>query len=69
MFGACPWDPVPLLPCIEDAVAMNPPLKENNSLLNFMEENLWTKIAFLYLQSVLPMKTDEPLKNDQWLLS
>ena len=34
-----------------------------------MEENLWTKIAFLYLQSVLPMKTDEPLKNGQWLLS
>ena len=62
---------------------MNPPLKENNSLdmgtehwdtgrkymLNFMEENLWTKIAFLYLQSVLPMKTDEPLNNGQWLLS
>ena len=34
-----------------------------------MEDNLWTKIAFLYLQSVLPMKIDEPLKNDQWLLS
>ena len=32
MFGACPWDPVPLLLCIEDAVSMNPPLKENTSL-------------------------------------
>ena len=76
MFGACPWDPVPLLPCIEDAVAMNPPLKENNSL--DMGTEHWKKInaklyggksAFLYLQSVLPMKTDESLKNDQWLLS
>ena len=55
---------------------MNPPLKENNSL--DMGTEHWKKInaklyggksAFLYLQSVLPMKTDESLKNDQWLLS
>ena len=47
MFGACPWDPVPLLPCIEDAVAMNPPLKENNSL--DMGTEHWKKInAKLY---------------------
>ena len=47
MFGACPWDPVPLLPCIEDAVAMNPPLKENNSL--DMGTGYWKKInAKLY---------------------